>query len=301
MGLLRAFLAFSQKSQGIPAPAQGGHGTPSPSLWAAGHPPLHPLPAAVQSSPGWECRRRSLPRGVCPGQTNPRNLGPVYKKPRGCSVPRSIWECLGLEQGLSRCRVITWVLLRPHQSRQPLISGSSWHDKGTVLSPALCTAPGLGFGWGWIQPHSEAGLVGCKGGLSSKKGSFGPKMSHLQPRQREQGAVWVHPNSPRDLAGTGWGCLCCCNEFAGLSSPLGWGGDTPFASPCPHDAQDRLCFLPSSVLWVPVARGCCGNDGVSCLPGTRPEPKIAICVFPLAPPLPLSTRRHPSCVKRLMI
>lgn len=202
-----------------PAPHSGLHGIlPStPSLW--------PCRAALGGSR--ECRRRSLPPGVCPGQTNPRNLGPVYKKPRGgCSVPRSIWECLGLEQGLSRCRVITWVLLRPHQSRQPLISGSSWHDKGTVLSPTLCTAPGLGWdldGAG-IQPHSEAGLVGCKGGLSSKKGSFSPKMSHLQPRQREQGAGGVHLNSPRVLAGAGWGCLCCCNEFAGLSSPLWWEG-----------------------------------------------------------------------------
>lgn len=205
--------------------AQGGHGTPSPSLSAARHPPLHTLPvpggpcrAALGGSR--ECRRRSLPRGVYPGQTNPRNLGPVYKKPRGCSVPRSIWECLGLEQGLSRCRVITWVLLRPHQSHQPLISGSSWHDKGTMLSPALCATPGLGFGWGWDTAPLRARAV-SKGGLSSKKGSFSPRMSRLQPRQREQGAVGVHPDSSPVLVGTGWGCLCCCNEFAGLSSPLG--------------------------------------------------------------------------------
>lgn len=135
----------SQEPRGIPVPAQGGLAAPSPWLRAAQPPPLRvPVLGGIQGMPG----AFPAPR-VCPGQANPRNLGPGYKKPRGCSVPRGIWECLGLELGLSRCPVITQVLLQPHQSCQPLISGSSWHDKGTVLSPALCTKPGLGFGWGW--------------------------------------------------------------------------------------------------------------------------------------------------------
>lgn len=153
VGLLRAFPKEIPK-EFLCLQRVGRHGTPIPSPWAAQHPPLHTLAvpggrcrAALAGSR--ECRRRSLPRGVCPGQTNPRNLASVYKKPRGCSVSRSIWERLGLEQGLSRSCVITWVLLRPHQSCQPLISGDSWHDKGTSLSPALCTALGLGFGCGW--------------------------------------------------------------------------------------------------------------------------------------------------------
>lgn len=146
---------FPRKSPRNSCAAKGGQAWyPQPlTVGCAASSPPHPdVPggrcrAALAGSR--ECRRRSLPRGVCPGQTNPRNLASVYKKPRGCSVSRSIWERLGLEQGLSRCCVITWVLLRPHQSCQPLISGDSWHDKGTSLSPALCPALGLGFGCGW--------------------------------------------------------------------------------------------------------------------------------------------------------
>lgn len=272
-------------------PAQGGHGAPSPSLWAAQHPPLHTLPvpgglcrAAVGGSR--ECRRRSLPRGVCPGQTNPRNLGPVYKKPRGCSVPRSIWECLGLEQGLSRCRVITWVLLRPHQSRQPLISGSSWHAKGPCCPQPCVLHRDWDLDGAGIQPHSEPGLVGSIGALSSKKGSFSPRMSCLQPRQREQGAVGVHPNSSPVPAGDVWVAVMSLQ----VSAPL-WRGDGSPHLFHPALTRPRSISASSPPLswgsqWPEVALKAVGITACLGCQEPRLEPKIPIYVFPLAPPCP---------------
>lgn len=136
------------------------------------HPPLHTLRAPGAEQPRVEAGNAegvSLPRGLCPGQSNPRNLGPVSQKP-----PRLLRasEHLGMLRAGAGTLPLPCNYSGPHQSRQPLISGSSWQDKGTALSPALCAAPEWDLNRAEVKPRSEPGQVGRKGSLFSKKVLF---------------------------------------------------------------------------------------------------------------------------------